>query len=344
MRAMRLFPFLFALLFAAPAFAQAPIAAPGPTLQAVRERGHVICGSADPLPGFAQQDNAGIWSGFDVDFCRAIAAAVFGDASRVEFRALAGDSRFAHLQAGAIDVMARNGAWTMRRDTGFGASYVAPLFYDGQAVMVPESLGVVSAYELDDVTICVLDSPEELASIEEFFFTIQARYTEVLYEAREDLTVAYNRGLCNAVSAPASWLQAMRRGLLEPATHRILPERISKDVLGPVVRSDDTQWFKIVRWTLFTLIAAEEAGVSSFNIASLAPARTLAIRRLIGRAGEFGPTIGLEPVFMTRVIEAVGNYGEIFERNFGPETGAAVPRGQNALWSNGGLLYAPPIE
>ena len=240
--------------------------------------------------------------------------------------------------------MARNAPWSMRRDTGFGASYVATSFYDGQGVLVPQTLGVVSAYELENVSICIVDEPEQLANLQEFFFTTQAAYTELLYEDREDLAVAYQAGLCNAVSAPASWLNAMRRTLPDPATHRILPERISKGAFGPVVREGDDQWFDIVQWTLFALIDAEEAGVTSLNIESLRAAKTHRIRRLLGLEGSFGPAIGLDQQFIANVIKSVGNYGEIFERNFGPATGAAVLRGQNALWSNGGLLYAPPIE
>jgi general L-amino acid transport system substrate-binding protein len=331
------------LVLTAPAIAQ-DTAPAGPTLQAVRDRGSLICASSDPIPGFAQQDATGTWRGFDVDLCRALAAAVFGDPDKVIFRPLPGDSRFVDLQTGAVDLMARNGAWTMRRDTSFGASYVGTAFYDGQGFMVPESLGFVSAFELDNVSVCVLDQGDEIANLREFFFTTQTAYTEVLYEDREDLSVAYQRGLCNAVSAPASWLQAIRRSLPDPATHRILPERISKEVFGPVVREGDDQWFEIVRWTLFTLIAAEEAGVSSFNIGSLGAAKTLAIRRLLGLEGPLGPGIGLSPDFMTRIITTVGNYGEIFDRNFGPDTGASIPRGQNGLWTNGGLLYAPPVE
>jgi general L-amino acid transport system substrate-binding protein len=320
------------------------VAPAGPTLSAVRERGHVICATSDPLPGFAQAGPDGLWAGFDVDFCRAVAVAIFGDPTRMEFLALSGDSRFAQLQTGAVDLIARNSPWTMRRDTGYGANYVATSFFDGQAFMVPQSLGAVSAYELDNVRVCVLDGPEELAALREFFFTTQATYSEVLYEDREDLTVAYRSGLCNAVSAPASWLNAIRRSLPEPATHRILPERISKGGFGPVVRSGDDQWFKIVQWTLFALINEEEAGVTKDNIGSLSAAKTHRIRRLLGLEGVYGPEIGLEAKFMANVIRQVGNYGEIFDRNFGPATGAAVVRGQNALWSNGGLLYAPPIE
>jgi general L-amino acid transport system substrate-binding protein len=316
----------------------------GPTLAAVRERGHVICATSDPLPGFAQTGPDGLWNGFDVDFCRAVAVAVFGDASKMEFVAQSGDSRFAQLQIGAVDLIARNAPWTMRRDSGYGASYVGTSFFDGQAFMVPQSLGAVSAYELDNVRVCVLDGAEELANLREFFFITQATYTEVLYEDREDLSVAYRSGLCNAVAAPASWLNAIRRALPDPATHRILPERISKGAFGPVVRTGDDQWFKIVQWTLFTLINAEEAGITSENIGSLTAAKTHRIRRILGLEGVFGPGIGLDPKFMANVIREVGNYGEIFDRNFGPETGAAVVRGQNALWINGGLMYAPPVE
>lgn len=334
---------LAVLVGIAPVAAQ-QLAAPGPTLKAVRERGHLLCATSDPLPGFAQPGAEGRWTGFDVDFCRAVAVAIFNDPSKMEFVPLSGDSRFAQLQTGTVDLIARNAPWTMRRDTGYGASYVATSFFDGQAFMVPQALGVVSAFELDNVSVCVIDGGEELANIREFFFTTQATYTEVLYEDREDLAVAYRSGLCNAVSAPASWLNAIRRGLPEPATHRILPERISKGAFGPVVRSGDDQWFDIVEWTLFALINAEEAGVTSLNIGSLEAAKTHRIRRLLGLEGTFGPSIGLDPKFMANVIRTVGNYGEIFDRHFGPATGAAVVRGQNALWINGGLLYAPPIE
>jgi general L-amino acid transport system substrate-binding protein len=306
-------------LLSLPAFAQAPATAPaGPTLQAIRDRGHLICASSDPLPGFAQPGVDGRWTGFDVDFCRAVAVAVFGDPSRMEFVPLSGQSRFALLQTGTVDLVARNAPWSMRRDTGFGASYVATSFYDGQGILVPQALGVVSAYELENVSICVVDEPEQLANLQEFFFTTQAAYTELLYEDREDLGVAYQAGLCNAVSAPASWLNAMRRTLPDPATHRILPERISKGAFGPVVREGDDQWFDIVQWTLFALIDAEEAGVTSLNIESLRAAKTHRIRRLLGLEGVFGPAIGLDRHFIANVIKSVGNYGEIFERNFGP--------------------------
>jgi general L-amino acid transport system substrate-binding protein len=334
---------LLALGLAQPLAAQTPVP-DGPTLAAVKARGHIVCAVTDPLPGFAQLNADGRWVGFDVDFCRAVAVAVFGNASALEFRPLAGSARFAQLQNGELDLIARNAPWTMRRDTTYGARFLAPLFYDGQAFMVPQSLGVVSAYQLDNLRVCVVDEGDELQALQEFSFVNQAAYNEVLYEDREDLTVAYRQGLCDAVSAPASWLNAIRRSLPEPGAHRILPERISKSVFGPVVRDNDEQWAKIVQWTAYALINAEAAGVTSVNIDSLSAAKTHRIRRLLGLEGSFGPAIGLAPDFMKRVIAAVGNYGEMFDRNFGPATGASVPRGQNALWSNGGLLYAPNIE
>ena len=318
-------------------------AAQAQTLQTVRDRGFLICGATSPLPGFAQQDAEGRWSGFDVDLCRGIAAAVFGDPNLIEFRALRGEARFAPLQTGQVDVLTRNGSWTQRRDTLFGASFVTTAFFDGQAFMVPQSLGVVSAFELDEISICVIDGGEELERVQEFFFLNQASYTEVPYEDVADLAVAYRAGLCQAVSASGRQLQAIRRDLPEPAAHRILPERISKELLGPAVRAGDDQWFNIVKWTIYALINAEEVGITALNTNSLANARTPAVRRLLGVDGDFGTPLGLRRTFMTDVVRAIGNYAELYDRHFGPQTGAALLRGQNALWSNGGLLYAPPI-
>ena len=327
---------LLACLLAVPAGAA--------TLDIVRERGHLVCGASNPLSGFAQRSESGLWSGFDVDFCRAVAAAVFGNPDLVEFRPLLGNARFAQLQNGELDIIARNAAWTVKRDSSYGAHFVAISFFDGQAFMVPQSLGVVSAFELDDITVCVLDGGDELLNMREFFFETQATYKEVIYEDREDLNVAYRSNECNAVSAPASWLYSIKKRMQDPANHRILPERISREPLGPVVREGDDEWFNIVKWTLFAMINAEELGVTQRNLDSMMAVRTPAIRRLLGMESDFGTALRLKPEWMQDVIRSVGNYGEMFDRNFGPQTGAALLRGFNTLWTQGGLLFAPPIR
>lgn len=314
------------------------------TLDAVRERGFLVCGSSSPLAGFAQQDADGRWSGFDVDLCRALAAAIFGNPDLIEFRSFRGEARFAPLQTGAVDVLMRNGAWTAGRDLRYGARYVTPSFFDGQGFLVPQSLSVVSAYELNNVRVCVVDGTGAPQALDEFFFSNQTSYTEVAYEDVADLIVAYRAEMCDVISASGRQLQAMRRELPDPSQHRILPERISKEAIGPVIPGGDDQWFEIVRWTIFALITAEEVGVTGLNIDSLTAARSSDVRRLLGIEGDFGAALGLRPSFMTDAIRAVGNYGELFDRHFGPQTGAAMLRGQNALWSNGGLLYAPPIR
>ena len=343
-----LYPFIKQVLFRAAAIFCLAVLATSPvwaqTLDKVRERGFLICGATNPLPGFAQQDGQGRWSGFDVDLCRGIAAAVFGDPEMIEFRSLRGETRFAPLQTGMVDVLTRNGPWTERRDTLYGASFVGTAFFDGQAFLVPEAFGAVSAFELSDISVCVLDGGEELQRLQEFFFANQAAYRPVPYEDVADLAVAYQAGLCETVSASGRQLQAIRRALPDPSAHRILPERISKELLGPVVRQDDPQWFNIVRWSLHTLINAEEVGITQLNVDSLLAARTATVRRILGVDGDFGASLGLSPSFMADVIRAVGNYGEFYDRHFGPQTGAALLRGQNALWANGGLLYAPPVQ
>ncbi len=237
----------------------------------------------------------------------------------------------------------RNGPWTEGRDTRYGARYVTPSFFDGQAFLVPQSLNVVSAYELDNVSICVADGAGELQALDDFFFANQTSFREIVYEDIADLAVAYRAGLCQVISAPGRQLQAMRREFADPFQHRILPERITKETLGPVVRQDDDQWYKIVRWTIFALITAEEVGVTGLNIDSLTAARTPAVRRLLGVEDDYGTALGLRPTFMSDAIRAVGNYGELYDRHFGPQTGAAMLRGQNALWSNGGCSTLRPF-
>ncbi|RDE08496.1 amino acid ABC transporter substrate-binding protein [Pelagibacterium lacus] len=330
----------------APAVAQPVVSAPFTisTLETVRTRGYVICAATGLLPGFAQVSPEGLWSGFDIDICRAIAAAVFGDPSKVEFRPLSGQSRFAHLATGDIDVVSRNAAWTMARDTQYGVTYAGVSFYDGQAFMVPDRVGAVSAYELEDITICVAGGSESETMMEEFFFRNQVSFDTLVYEDREDLALAYRSSQCDALTGSASWLQAVRRTLPEPSAHSILPERLSKDAFGPVVRSNDAQWRDIIAMTLNVLITAEELGVTSANIESMLSARTMAIRRLLGVEPSVAGRLGLRETWMRDVIAAVGNYGEIYARHFGSNTSSALLRGQNALWTNGGLMYAPTLR
>lgn len=330
-------------LFAALSLAATTNAEAG-TLDKVRARGHLVCGSVDPLPGFAQKGKDGLWSGFDVDFCRAVAAAVLGDPNLVIFRSLSGDARFANLQTGDLDLIARNAPWTMSRDNLFGVEYLATSFYDGLAFMVPQKSDVVSAYELKNVKICLVDNPDQVRAVENLMFETQADYTEKLYEDRQDLGVAYKAGICDVVAAPASWLHALQRSLPEPASQRILPERITKQPLGPVVREGDDEWADIVRWTLFVLIDAEELGVTSANIEPMLATKNPDIRRLLGADGDFGKSMGLAPQWMRKVIASVGNYGEIYARNFGSQTGVPLARGLNSLWTKGGLLYGMPIR
>ncbi len=314
------------------------------TLEQVRERGFLTCAASNSLPGFSQRSEEGVWTGFDVDICRAIAAATLGDANQVEFSLLSGESRFASLQTGAVDVVARSASWTLSRDARFGVRYVATSYFDGQSFLVRQDLGYVSAFQLTDLSVCVADQDDDLANMRAFFFDNQAVYDELIYEDRRDLAVAYQAGLCDAISAPASFLQAVRRALPDPGMHRIMPELISKAPFGPTVRDGDDQWANIVRWTLFALIAAEESGVTSTNLESMLSSRTPAIRRLLGQEQDFGTPLGLDQEWMLAVISSVGNYREIFERHFGPQTGAAMVRGPNALWTQGGLLFAPPVR
>ena len=315
------------------------------TLDAVRERGHLVCGASDPIPGFAQKSEAGLWSGFDIDFCRAVAAAVFGNPDLVEFRSFTGTARFAALQSGDVDLLARNAAWTLRRDSAFGANFAGISFFDGLAFMARDTIDVVSAYELDGVGVCLLDDADERHAVESFFAETGGAYTELRYEERADLLTAYGKSRCDVLVAPSSWLYAHRRvGNGDAATGRILPERLSKLPYGPVVRQGDDQWFEIVRWTLFALINAEELGITSLNLEPMQSTRNPAIRRFLGLEGDFGSGVGLDAKWMQTVIHAVGNYGEIYARNFGAQTGAALPRGSNSLYLQGGLLYAPPVR
>jgi general L-amino acid transport system substrate-binding protein len=314
------------------------------TLDNVLETGIVRCGAAEGHRGFSEKSADGFWKGFDVDICRAVSAAVFGVANRVDFTEYPGPNRVAPLQSGEVDIMARSAYWTMSRDTQFGVQNVVATYFDGQALLVPETLGVVSAIQLQDVTVCAVRGSIEQDRVERYLFGQQIAYQEAYYEAFDDLVVAYKAGLCNVITAPASELQALLDKDLSASENRILPERLSLDAWGPIVRNNDDRWQNVVRWTIFALINAEELGISSQNVDTMTESKNPKVRRLLGLDGKFGAPLGIPDTWARDIIRGVGNYGEIYGRNLGRDSDLALARGKNELWTRGGLMYAPPVR
>jgi general L-amino acid transport system substrate-binding protein len=314
------------------------------TLGTVLERGLVRCGAIEGHKGFSQKSPDGFWAGFDVDICRAVSAAIFTEGSRVEFIEYSGVNRIAPLQSGEVDLMSRSSYWTMTNDTQFDVENVGMSYIDGQAIMVRESIGVASAIQLNDVAVCALMGSLEAQRIERFFFENQVRYSEQYYEDPADLRVAYKANLCDVVTAPESMLQAMLIEDLISIEHRILPERLSSEPWGPVVRAGDDRWQNLIRWTLFALLNAEELGITSQNVDAMLESNNPKVRRLLGLDGSFGAPLGVPDTWARSIIREVGNYGEIFDRNLGRSSGLNIARAQNELWTRGGLMYAPPIR
>ncbi len=323
-------------------FAQA--AGSSPTLAAVKARGSLVCGVNEGLPGFSNVDERGIWTGFDVDFCRAIAAAVFGDPKKVKLVPLSADARFEALRDGKIDVLARNSTWTMGRETEFGLTFVGATYYDGQGFMVPRALRVNSALQLDGAKVCVQSGTTTIDNLADFFSSNSMALQEVISSSTDESIKNYDAGLCSALTSDLSQLYALRLRLAKPRDQVILPDVISKEPLGPVVRNNDLQWISIVRWVYFAMINAEELGVSSQTIDQALRSQKPEVKRLVGTTGDFGEQIGLTNAWAANIIRTVGNYGEVFERNLGAKTPLAIPRGLNQLWSEGGIQYAPPIR
>lgn len=311
------------------------------TLDAVKEKGFVQCGVSQGLPGFSNPDDQGDWTGLDVDFCRAMAAAVFNDAEAVKFTPLSAKVRFTALTSGEIDVLARNTTWTMSRDSDFG-EFVGVNYYDGQGFMVPTSLGVASALELDGAAVCTNTGTTTELNVADYFRANSLDYTVVAFEKADEVVAAYDAGRCDVYTTDRSGLAAQRTKLSSPDDHVVLPEIISKEPLGPLVRHGDNQWGDIARWTLNCMINAEESGITSANAAEMAESDNPGIRRILGAEGDLGMKIGLDNTFCANIISAVGNYGESYDRNVGPDTPLKLDRGVNALWSDGGLLYAAP--
>jgi general L-amino acid transport system substrate-binding protein len=317
----------------------------GATLDAVKSKGFIQCGVSTGLAGFSNPDDAGNWSGLDVDVCRAIAAALFGDAEAVKYTPLTAKERFTALQSGEVDVLSRNTTWTLARDSTLGLDFTGVTYYDGQGFMVPKSLGVKSALELDGASVCVQTGTTTELNLADYFRANNMSFSPVVYERPEETATAYEQGRCDALTTDQSGLYAQRIGLATPDDHIVLPEVISKEPLGPAVRHGDNEWGDVVRWTLYAMLEAEELGVSSENVDDLkANSTNPNVRRLLGVEGDMGQGVGVPNDWGYQVVKQVGNYGEMFERNVGMGTPLKIERGLNALWTNGGLQYAMPVR
>ena len=314
------------------------------TLAAVKARGALLCGVNQGLPGFSYADERGQWSGFDVDFCRAVAAAVFNDPNKVQLVPLTADARFQALKDGKIDVLSRNSTWTMGREVGYGLAFVGVTYYDGQGFMAPRAMRVTSANELDGARICVLSGTTTIDNLADFFSANHMALETVPVGSTDELIKAYDSGRCNAATSDLSQLYALRLRLSKPRDHVILPDVISKEPLGPVVRQSDPNWVEIVRWVHFAMLNAEELGVSQRTLGEALRSQKPEVMRLVGAVGAFGADLGLGDSWAANVIRAVGNYGESFDRNLGVHSPLAIPRGLNQLWNAGGIQYAPPIR
>jgi general L-amino acid transport system substrate-binding protein len=328
-----------ATLAAVTAMAQA-----GPTLDAVKQKGFVQCGVSQGLPGFSNPDDKGNWTGLDVDLCNAVAAAVFGDISKVKFTPLSAKERFTALQSGEVDLLSRNTTWTSTRDTALGLNFAGVNYYDGQGFMAKKELGISSALELGGAAVCTNTGTTTELNVADYFRANNMEYEVVAFEKADEVVAAYDAGRCDVYTTDQSGLYAQRIKLQDPDAHIILPEVISKEPLGPVVRHGDDEWFDIVKWSLNCTINAEELGVTSENVDGMSDNSNPEIKRLLGSEGDAGTNLGLSADWCKNIIKTVGNYGESFERNVGESTPLKISRGLNALWSKGGIMYAPPIR
>ncbi len=331
---------------AAAAISAAPSAHAGKTLDAIKARGQVVCGVNTGLAGFSAADSQGNWSGLDVDVCRAIAAAVLGDANKVKWVPLTAQQRFTALQSGEIDILSRNTTWTLSRDASLGMNFTAVTYYDGQGFMVPTKLNVKSAKQLKGATVCVQSGTTTEKNLTDYSRANKLDLKPIVFEKLEAATGAYFSGRCAVYTTDASGLASTRtKEAKDPKEHLILPELISKEPLGPAVRRGDDEWFAIAKWVIYGLLESEEYGITQGNVDQLkSSSKDPVVMRILGTSEDTGKLLGLDKDWMVRAIKAVGNYGEIFDRNVGPKTALNLPRGVNALWNDGGLMYAPPIR
>ena len=315
-------------------------------LQDVKSKGFVTCGVSQGIPGFSSMDEKGEWSGLDVDYCRGIAAAVFGDASKTKFTSLSAKDRFPALQSGEIDVLTRNATWTISRDTALGFNFRPVNYYDGQGLMVKKSLGVKSALELSGATVCVQAGTTTELNIADYFQTNKLQIKPIVFETEADATAAYDSGRCDVYTTDQSGLFAIRLTLKDPAENVVLPEVISKEPLGPAVRQGDDQWFDVVTWVHYAMINAEDFGVTAENVEKMKVDGGPDVKRMLGaeEGSKIGTDLGLSESWAYDIIKAVGNYGESFDRNVGEGSPLKIERGLNASWRKSGLQYAPPIR
>ena len=314
------------------------------TLDDVKVKGFIQCGVSQGVPGFSNPDTSGNWTGIDVDVCRAVAAAALGSASKVKYSPLSAKERFTALQSGEIDILSRNTTWTLVRDTALGLNFAGVNYYDGQGFMVRKDLGIKSANELAGASVCVNIGTTTELNMADFFRSKSMDYKPVVFEKADEVVAAYDSGRCDVYTTDQSALAAQRTKLKDPAAHMVLPEIISKEPLGPVVRHGDDQWLDIVKWSLYAMLEAEEYGVTSNNVDKMMKSKNPVVRRLLGGEGDLGKNLGLDAGWAARIIKEVGNYGESFERHVGPNTTVKLPRGINALWNKGGLMYPMPVR
>ena len=317
----------------------------GKTIDAIKARGQVICGVNPSLPGFAAADSQGNWTGFDVDICKAVSATVLSDATKVKWTPLNASQRFAALQSGEIDVLSRNTTWTLTRDASLGLNFTGVTYYDGQGFMVTKKSKITSAKQLKGATVCVQSGTTTEKNLADYSKAMNLNMKPVVFETQEATNKAYFTGRCQAYTTDASGLASVRnKEATNPADHVILPDLISKEPLGPSVRRGDDEWFAIVKWVVFALIEAEEYGITQANVDQMKSSTDPVVQRILGTSEDTGKLLGLDKDWAYRAIKAVGNYGEMFERNLGPNSTLKLPRGANNLWSKGGLIYAPPVR
>jgi general L-amino acid transport system substrate-binding protein len=314
------------------------------TLDDIKARGHLQCGVTEGTTGFSAPDANNNWSGIEVEFCRGIAAAIFNNADSARYTPLSSQERFTALSAGEVDLLSRTTTWTMSRDTQLGIMFAGTIYYDGQGFIVRKSDGIASAMDLSGAALCIESGTTTELNAADYFQANSLEYNPVVFVGQDEAWKAYEDGRCDVMTTDASALASNRTILQVPDDHVILPEIISKEPLGPVVRQGDDVWFNLVRWTLFAMLEAEELGVTSTNVDEMLGSDNPSIKRLLGVEGDFGTPLGLDKDWAYRIIKLVGNYSEIFEKTIGPSTPIALARGQNALWKDGGLQYSPPIR